>query len=61
LFIAGLHEPVIPFKDVVGNAGNVAPAQMAAIGLKAGVIGDAMFTSNVVIAVAHCPAAGVKV
>jgi len=27
LFIAGLHVPVMPFKDVVGIAGIEAPAQ----------------------------------
>ena len=38
LFNAGAQLPVMPFNDVVGNAVNVAPEQIAAIGLKVGVV-----------------------
>jgi hypothetical protein len=37
LFRAGLHVPVIPFKDVVGKGANVSPIQMSSIGAKSGV------------------------
>lgn len=38
LFKAGVHVPVMPFNDVVGNAAIVAPAQMDATGLNVGVV-----------------------
>jgi hypothetical protein len=53
LFSAGLQEPVMPFKDVVGSAAGVPPAQIAAVVLKAGVSGDPMITSNVAVALVH--------
>jgi hypothetical protein len=57
---AGLQVPVIPLVDVVGRAESVAPEQMAATGLKVGVV--LLFTLIVKLAVvAHCPASGVKV
>ena len=34
---AGLHVPVIPFKDVVGKGANGSPVQIASIGAKFGV------------------------
>ena len=37
LFSAGAQVPVMPFVDVVGSAVNVAPEQIAATGLNAGV------------------------
>ena len=52
---------MIPFKDVVGNAASVPPAQIAGIGLKTGISGDEMFTFNVVVAVAHWLPAGVNI
>ena len=60
LLSAGLHDPVIPLLDVVGSADSVAPLQIAATGVKVGV----MFGFTVIVSVAvvaHCPAAGVKV
>ena len=60
LFNAGDHVPVIPLLDVVGNADNVAPLQIAATGVNVGVIFGLTVMVNVVV-VAHCPAAGVKV
>lgn len=59
---AGLHVPVIPFVEVVGNTGAVAPLQMIAAvpKLNAGVILALTFTLNVT-GNAHKPAAGVKV
>lgn len=60
LFSAGDHVPVIPFRDVVGNAANVPPEQIAATGAKAGVTFGVIVIVNVTV-VAHCPAVGVKV
>ena len=37
LFRAGLHVPVIPFKDVVGKGANESPAQIGSIRAKFGV------------------------
>jgi len=57
---AGAHVPVMPLLDVVGNAVNVAPAQIGAIALNVGVT----FRLTVIVKVvvdAHCPAVGVKV
>ena len=36
--IAGLHAPVKPFNEVVGNTGAVLPLQMGAIAAKAGTV-----------------------
>lgn len=60
LFNAGLQLPLIPFKDVVGNAVNVPPLQIAAIGVKDGVAFGLTVIVKVVV-VAHWPAAGVNV
>ena len=60
LFNAGDHVPVIPFKEVVGNAVSVAPEHIAATGLNVGVV----FALTVMVrdaVVAHCPAVGVNV
>ena len=52
LFNAGAHVPVIPLLDVVGNAANIAPEQIAATGVKVGV--TFAFTVIVsVVVVAH--------
>ena len=60
LFKAGLHVPVILFKEVVGKALNISPAHIVATGLKVGVI--PAFTVIVKVVVApHCPAFGVNV
>jgi len=37
LTVAGLHVPVTPLSDVVGNAGGVDPAQIGPIGVNCGV------------------------
>ena len=60
LTVAGDHVPVIPFVDVVGNVGATEPEQKGATGAKVGVTLGFIVTVNVV-AVAHCPASGVKV
>lgn len=62
LTVAGLHVPVTPLVDVVGNAGTVDPIQMEALvpKLKAGVRIGFTVTVNVCV-VAHTPAVGVNV
>lgn len=60
LFIAGLQVPVIPFVDVVGNAGIEAPEQYGPAELKVGVTLGVIVIVRVVCA-AHWPAVGVKV
>ena len=60
LFRAGDHVPVILLSDVVGNAANEAPEQIAPTGLKVGVTVGLTVMVNVVV-VAHCPAVGVNV
>ena len=54
--------PVIPFVDVVGNAGTEPPAQMVSVvpKLNVGVRLGVTFTVKVA-GKAHCPAVGVKV
>jgi hypothetical protein len=58
----GLHVPVIPLVDVLGNVGTLAPAQIVSVvpKLNVGVMFGATVTVNVV-ALAHKPAVGVKV
>lgn len=58
--IAGVQVPVNPLLDVVGNGANVPPLQIGATGGNVGVKFGVTVTTNVA-AVAHCPAAGVKV
>ncbi len=62
LTVAGLHVPVIPLLDVVGNAGTTPPLQIVRVvpKLNVGVIFGFTVTINVVD-VAHSPAFGVKV
>ena len=60
MFNAGVQLPVIPFSDVVGSADSVPPEQIAATGLKVGVMFGLTVMVNVAV-VAHCPAVGVKV
>jgi hypothetical protein len=50
----------MPFVDVVGSIGAVAPVQIGFTAAKVGVMLELTVTSNVVV-VAHCPAAGVNV
>ena len=57
---AGVHVPVIPLLEVVGNGAKVAPEQIEAIAVNVGVA--LVFTVIVkVVVVAHCPGSGVKV
>jgi hypothetical protein len=60
LTVAGFHIPVIPFVDVVGSTGAVAPIQIGLTAVNVGVMLELTVTSNVVL-IAHCPAAGVNV
>jgi len=57
---AGAQVPVIPLLDVVGNGFNVPPEQMDATAVNVGVI-FGLTVIVIVVVVAHCPAAGVKV
>ena len=59
---AGFHVPVMPFEDVVGNAGTASPAQIVRLvpKLKVGTIFGFIVTVKVVV-VAHNPAVGVNV
>lgn len=60
LLIAGLHVPLIPLVEVVGNV-NDPPAQIAGTCVNAGTV-ELLFTVTVmVVAEAHCPAFGVNV
>ena len=60
LMVAGLHVPVIPLSEVVGNAGAVGFWHSGAIGVNAGV-SSAVTVMVSVAGVAHCPADGVNV
>ena len=60
MFKAGDHVPVIPLFEVVGKAANAVPSHTAATAVNVGVTFG--FTVIViVVVVAHCPTAGVKV
>jgi hypothetical protein len=58
--VVGLQIPVIPFVEVVGNIGAVAPLQIAGIVAKVGVI-IGFTVINIVAVLAHKPAVGVKI
>ena len=60
LFKAGVHEPVIPLREVIGKEANTSPEQIAATGLNVGVMFGLTVMVNEVV-VAHCPAVGVNV
>ena len=60
LFNAGDHVPVIPLLDVVGNADNVEPEQIAAACVKVGVT-FGLTVMVIVAVVAQSPAVGVNV
>ena len=60
LTVVGLHVPVIPLVEVVGNTGAGDPLHMGAMVLNVGVILLFTVTVNVVV-VAHIPTLGVKV
>ena len=58
--MAGLHVPVMPFEEVVGNTGATDLGHIAGILLNVGVVcGLTVIVSEAVIA--HSPAAGVNV
>jgi len=57
---AGVHVPVMPLFDVVGNAVSVAPEQIGATAVNVGVMFGLTVIVNVAV-VAHWPAVGVKV
>ena len=60
LLIAGDQVPVMPFVDVVGKAGTLAPLQYGPTAANVGVtLGVMVIVSEAVVA--HCPAVGVKV
>ena len=61
LTVAGFQVPVIPLVEVNGNTGAAAPVQIGAMAAKVGVTVLLTVISNEVVAVAHCPAAGVNV
>jgi hypothetical protein len=62
LTVEGLHVPVTPFEDVVGNAGTPEPAQIVSEVPKPNTGVTFGFTVTVnVVGVAHCPAVGVNV
>ena len=52
--------PLMPFTEVVGSAGMLAPLQYGPTAEKVGVVSGVMVMVNVAD-VAHCPAVGVKV
>ena len=60
--VAGLHTPLMPFNDMVGNTGTLLPAQKlsAAPNVKAGTTFGVTVTVNVV-GLAHAPLLGVNV
>ena len=60
LFNAGAQVPVIPLLDVVGNAANIAPEQIAATEVNVGVTFGVTVIVSVVV-VAQRPAVGVNV
>ena len=53
LLIAGVHAPVMPLVDVVGNAGMEAPLQNGPTAANVGVVFALILTVNVVT-LAHC-------
>jgi hypothetical protein len=62
LTVEGDHEPLMPFKDVAGNDGTVAPSQMVSAVPKEneGVIKGLTVTFSLVVK-PHWPGEGVKV
>lgn len=59
IIVAGFQVPVMPLNEVVGNNGPVVPEQIAGISAKVGMMPDPTVTDRFV-AIAHCPASGVK-
>ena len=60
MIVAGLQVPLIPLRDVVGNAGGVEFWHNGPIRLKVGPICE-VTTTVIVAEVPHCPVPGVKV
>ena len=60
MLTAGAQVPVMPLLDVVGSGANTAPEQIAATGVKVGVMFGLTVIVNVVV-VAQRPAVGVNV
>ena len=60
MIIAGLHVPLMPLSDVLGNAGAPEFWQSGPMGVNVGETGAVMFTLMVVL-VPHCPGLGVNV
>jgi len=60
LTIAGLHVPLMPLVEVVGNTGAVLPAHIAAMGAKL-VVNIGLTVTVIVVGTAHEPATGVGV
>jgi hypothetical protein len=60
LFNAGLQVPLMPLLEVVGSAAKAAPEQIAATGVKVGVM-FGLTVMVIVAVVAHWPAVGVNV
>ena len=60
LIIAGIHVPLMPLLDVVGNNGAVEFWHNGPICVNTGVICE-LTTTSIVAIIAHCPAAGVNV
>ena len=58
--VAGFHVPVMPLLETAGRAGAADPIQSGPICVNTGVIWTSIDIS-MVVATAHCPAAGVKV
>ncbi|MNL88348.1 hypothetical protein D3C87_2179990 [compost metagenome] len=58
--IAGLQLPLIPLVETVGKVASGAPLQIGFTCTKAGVA-LGVITIVIVVLMAHCPAAGVKV
>jgi len=57
---AGDHKPVMPLLEVVGSGDKVAPEQIGAMAVNAGVVLVLTVIVNVAV-VAHWPGSGVKV
>ncbi|TYA60446.1 hypothetical protein FVF61_00060 [Formosa maritima] len=57
---AGLHAPVIPLFDIVGNGVKTSPSQIGATCVNNGVV-DGFTIISIVTTMPHCPVSGVKV
>jgi len=61
LIKVGLHDPVMPFREIKGREGAEAFWQRGPICANVGVIPPAVITISMVAVVAHCPEFGVNV